>query len=259
MNRIAIALVLITILILVVVLAVTLQSSGSSRTPAPDATTTPTPPPPPADAYTVGNYSTPYTDDGGGNTRFLDRQDVSCFANGGSGGGIQGFQLHQQAANSGKMQYNYSCVAGSAPASQASCRTASSTADDDGGGNLQYLDRQVVACNDGEELSEFHLTQPKGADKGSIQYNYTCCPSKKSVCREVTTKTDVSGYGTGPIPAGALGANFGKSKSNLRFLDRHNVVCNANESLKGFHFVQPGGPDSNTAAYTYTCCSEPTS
>ena len=195
--------------------------------------------------------STPYDDDGKGDVRYLDRQDVTCFANNASGA-LQGFKLSQKVVDAGQIQYSYVCDG--SKIDKSSCRTDHTAADLDGNGNPQFLDRHKVACNFGEALSQFKLKQPSGADKGLISYEYTCCPTKKSNCTtRTTTKTD-SGWGkTGVVPANALA--YGSSKSNTRFLDKHHVSCGDGEVLSSFQVQQPDGVDSNTLQYTYTCCS----
>ncbi|GAQ87947.1 hypothetical protein KFL_003890180 [Klebsormidium nitens] len=230
-----------------------IKSQTTSSTPvAANALPASTVPIPASDIYV--DHTTPFDDDGGGNLRFLDRQNVNCFVDDQVNGGLNSFVFSQQAADSGKVHYSYTCASSADSVAKDKCRTVSTTKDDDGGGNPEYLDRQVVACNDGEEISQFKMVQPDGINAGKIRYDYTCCPTAKKSCREVTTATTPFGWGpSGVAPPGA--AAYGKAKANVRFLDKHTVQCQKGEVLKSFGAIQPGGPDSNTLAYKYTCCS----
>jgi hypothetical protein len=209
-------------------------------------------PVPLSDTYV--DHTTPFDEDGGGNVLFLDRQDVCCFVDDQINGGLNSFVFSQQAPDSGKVHYSYTCTSSADSVTKDKCTTVSTTKDDDGGGNPEFLDRQIVACNEGEEISQFKMVQPDGINAGKIRYDYTCCPTAKKSCQEVTTATTPFGWGpSGVAPPGA--AAYGTAKANVRFLDKHNVQCQKGEVLKSFGAIQPGGPDSNTLAYKYTCCS----
>lgn len=267
MNRAFFGRIILTILVVVSVLValawglvqLTTPSSKTSKAPA-AANATPESTAPLPDASTTGstdtytNHVTAFDDDGGGNVRFFDRQNVDCFVDGQVNGGLNSFVLTQQAPDSGKVQYTYKCSSTSDSMTKDKCRNVSTAKDDDGAGSPEYLDRQVVACNNGEEISQFKLSQPDGPDKGKIRYDYTCCPTSKTTCRDVTTTTTPFGWGPlGMVPQGGKGN--GVAKASARFLDKQNVQCNNGEVLRSFKLVQPNGPSSNTVAYKYTCCS----
>ena len=57
-------------------------------------------------------------------------------------------------------------------------------------------------------------------------------------CRGVTTPLDSDGGG------------------NAIYLDRQRLVCNADESLSGFHLIR-GGPNNTQYQYEYMCCKNP--
>jgi hypothetical protein len=253
-KRLAILLVVLVVLACVATgIYYAIESTKTASTPvAANALPASTVPVPLSDTYI--HHTTPFDEDGGGNLRFLDRQNVDCFVDDQVNGGLNSFVFSQQAPDSGKVHYSYMCASSADSVTKDKCRTVSTTKDDDGGGNPEFLDRQIVACNDGEEISQFKMVQPDGINVSKIHYDYTCCPTAKKSCREVTTATTPFGWGpSGVAPLGA--AAYGKAKANVRFLDKHNVQCQNGEVLKSFGALQPGGPDSNTLAYKYTCCS----
>jgi hypothetical protein len=203
---------------------------------------------------TYANHTTPFNEDGGGNVRFLDRQNVDCFVDDRVNGGLNSFVFSQEAPDLGKVRYTYTCGSSADSVTKDKCRTVSTNKDDDGDGSPKYLDRHVVACNDGEEISQFKMVQPDGINAGKIRYDYTCYPTAKKSCREATTATTPFGWGpSGVAPPGA--STYGNAKANVQFLDKHAVKCEKGEVLKSFGAIQPGGPGSNTLAYKYTCCS----
>lgn len=256
MNFIELIIVLTVLLFIayVVTLAIKQHSTATVAPVASNATPGTTAATPGVIAPAYADHVTPFDDDGGGNVRYLDRQNVDCFVDGQVNGGLNSFVLTQQAMDSGKVNYSYKCMSTTDSVTKDKCRAVSTTKDDDGAGSPEYLDRHIVACNDGEELSQFKLNQIDGPNKGKIQYDYTCCPSKKSTCRDVTTTTTPFGWGaSGTVPRGAI--TFGTPNANSRFLDHQNVQCGPNETLRKFQLIQPSGPDSNTLAYKYTCCS----
>jgi hypothetical protein len=252
-KRLLVALLLIAVLCGIgygIYCAVISSKKSSSAPVAANATPAATAPLP--DTYAT--HVTAFDDDGGGNVRFLERQNVDCFVDSQVNGGLNSFVLVQQAPDSGKVQYNHKCSSSTDSVTKDKCRSVSTAKDQDGAGSPEYLDRQVVACNTGEEISQFKLTQPNGPDKGTVRYDYTCCPTRKNICRDVTTAKTPFGWGAlGIVPKGAVA--YGPAKANVRFLEQHNVKCNDGEVLRSFQLTQPGGPSSNTLAYKYTCCS----
>jgi len=107
--------------------------------------------------------STALNDAGGGNSIYLDRHYVGCD----EGGYISQFNL--QHSGDGRMQYNYTCNKTKKPLK---CRAVLNPPSDWGGGNIIYLDRQNVNCNDDEVLNAFYLYRPTPE---TIAYSYRCC------------------------------------------------------------------------------------
>jgi hypothetical protein len=102
---------------------------------------------------------------------------------------------------------------------------------DEGKGNVVYLDRHNVDCGKDSILSQFNLLR-NGEEK--YRYNYKCKSSNKPLqCRDVTTTINDDGNG------------------NAVFLDRHDVVCADDEVLNQFKLVRP---TDKTIQYQYKCC-----
>jgi hypothetical protein len=106
-------------------------------------------------------------DSGGGNLIFLDRHTVDCEDK-----FINQFKLLTQSA--GTMRYDYKCS--DTPVDTETCRSDKISPQEDGGGNVIYLDRQNVSCNEGEALTKFRLSRPSG---NTVAYEYTCCKTKQ--------------------------------------------------------------------------------
>ena len=106
----------------------------------------------------ANNAATPLNDEGGGNAVFLDRHDVNC----GSSGAISRLHL-RRAPNGGRYQYEYACTP--VPGLK-NCVNKSTAANDDGRGNMIYLDRHDVSCDANQVLTRVHLTRPS---------ENTCC------------------------------------------------------------------------------------
>jgi hypothetical protein len=58
------------------------------------------------------------------------------------------------------------------PPSNLTCRDAHTPWNAEGGGNAVFLDRHNVVCQDGELLSQIHLTR---SGKDTYRYDYKCC------------------------------------------------------------------------------------
>lgn len=106
-------------------------------------------------------------DDGGGNSVYLDRHSVNCGDQ-----FINQFRLTRPSNNT--IRYDYKC--NDTPVDKSTCRTDKISPQEDGGGNMIYLDRQNVNCNEGEALTNFRLTRPSN---NTIAYEYTCCKPKQ--------------------------------------------------------------------------------
>ena len=98
-------------------------------------------------------------------TVYLDRHTVDC-----DNKPITQFKLGRSSDK--KIQYNYKC--GNTTASN-SCRDVTTGYNDQGGGNVRYLDRHDVKCNEGEYLSKFRLDVKDDDALGKYRYEYKCC------------------------------------------------------------------------------------
>lgn len=169
-----------------------------------------------------GATNTPANDWGGGNTVYLDRHNVEC----GGGRGIQGFNLSRYGEP--YMYYSYRCTNGGDLHPRYG---RDSGFNDEGGGNVIYLDRHGIDCGGDGVVSQFNLTR---SGQNSYRYNYQCAKSKYPLqCRTITTNADSDGGG------------------NVVYLDRQHVNCAADEALSYFQLYRPTG---NTIAYQYRCC-----
>lgn len=175
----------------------------------------------------IGSNDTNFDDEGGGNTIYLDRQNVNCKDN-----AIKRFHLSREYDKdtkipTGKMKYEVSCSSGDL----GSATNKDTGANDWGGGNTIYLDRHNIDCGSDSVLTQFRLIRPS---ESQIRYDYTCKKSNKSLtCRDVNTPANDWGGG------------------NSIFLDRHDVSCNENEVLSQVHLTRPTGGE---ISYKYKCC-----
>jgi hypothetical protein len=139
--------------------------------------------------------------------------------------GIKSFIL--TAPTKDTIDYKYTCLDGISSNPGAYKYTTTQT---DGGGNTIYLDRHNVNCGS-YPITDFKLTKP--ADD-TIRYEYRCSSRKAGGdCRNVTTAWDT------------------ESKDTI-YLDRHDVKCNANESLTRFQLKRDG---NGKFRYEYKCCA----
>jgi len=173
----------------------------------------------------VGSSDTNFDDEGGGNTIYLDRQQIDCKDN-----AIKRFHLSREYKDNiptGKMKYEITCSSGDLGLST----NKDTGANDWGGGNSIYLDRHNMDCGSDSVLSQFRLVRPK---ENEIRYDYTCKKSNKPLtCRDVTTPANDWGGG------------------NSIYLDRHDVSCNENEVISKVQLTRPTGGE---ISYKYKCC-----
>ena len=99
-------------------------------------------------------------------TVYLDRHTVDC-----DNKPITQFKLGRDSDGT-KIQYKYQC--GNTTASN-SCRDVTTGYNDQGAGNVRYLDRHDVKCNEGEYLSKFRLDAKDDDTTGKYRYEYKCC------------------------------------------------------------------------------------
>jgi len=114
---------------------------------------------------------TAYDDDGNGSNLVLDRQNVDCGASGMNAFHLfRGGTLDSNGAFN-QIRYDYSCINSKNAAS--SCRTVTTPMNAQCG---VCLDRHILACNDGEAISDFQLVNGSGfVSAGKFQYQYKCC------------------------------------------------------------------------------------
>lgn len=122
--------------------------------------------------------STPFNDEGKGQTFYLDRHTVDCGPN----ALISQFRLTREA---GRIHYEYTCTK---VTRGLSCYKSLTTPSDDGKGHLGYLDRQNVDCPEGRALNSFRLIWTDKAsvwsgsakngetlEMGTVRYEMNCC------------------------------------------------------------------------------------
>eukprot|EP00928_Gymnodinium_smaydae_P037196 TRINITY_DN25863_c0_g2_i1.p1 TRINITY_DN25863_c0_g2~~TRINITY_DN25863_c0_g2_i1.p1 ORF type:complete len:1342 (-),score=166.03 TRINITY_DN25863_c0_g2_i1:240-4217(-) len=165
-------------------------------------------------------------DGGNGNTIFFDRHTIQCAdqAN-------QALNRWQLSGNPGQqIQFALACVVPLQPL--VSCHSISTNWNDNGGGNVQFLDRHNVQCASDEVLNMWHL---ENNDQQQYRINYQCCESPSlGSCYSRGTGWNANGGG------------------NAYFLNRHNVQCNhKNEMLQSWHLVN----EATSFQVMYTCCT----
>jgi len=92
---------------------------------------------------------------------YLERHTVDC-----GNKPITQFRLHRKDGD--KIQYKYQC----GDTTSNSCRDVTTEYNDQGGGNVIYLNRHDIKCNEGEYLSKFRLN---AGDNDKYRYEYKCC------------------------------------------------------------------------------------
>jgi len=169
---------------------------------------------------------TGYTDRGDSKTWYLDRQNVNC-----GNGALTGFGL-QTSGHS--IRYKYTCSTNVMFDGGEAVNTAS---EDDGDGNIDFLDRLEVDCGSRGALYKFQYKRD-GGNRG--YYNYKCKkPSGNDLLQcgvQYTGSTDDAGGG-----------------DKIEFLDRQYISCNYNEVLRGFGLKRYNGGIN----YRYICCRLP--
>ena len=115
--------------------------------------------------------TTGYSDDGGGNTVYLDRQRVYC----GDHGYINSFRLSRN-NNHDQVRYFYTCcrLDHEKHRARTECYSDYTHYTDVGGGKNFYLDRQTVSCRERFSLIFFRLHR----DGNRWKYEYRCCRVK---------------------------------------------------------------------------------
>ena len=160
---------------------------------------------------------------GGGNSVYLDRHDVDC-----SNKGLNQLQLVRPTDDT--IELKYTCADGGKLGSNVS---QSTPANDDGGGNTEFLDRHDANCGDNNVITQIQLARPT---VDQIQWKYTCAPNTQSealTCRDLITPANDDGGGS------------------TAYLDRHNIICDADEAVSR---IRLNRPSDNQIQWQYTCC-----
>lgn len=120
----------------------------------------------------VTQQATPFNDEGGGNSIFLDRHNPDC------GNNNVMTKLHLQRSGNNTYQLQYACAPNTQP-QQLNCRNVTTPFNDDGGGNSIYLDRHDIRCNSNEAIQQLRLvrggTTDANRNPNQYQYQYKCC------------------------------------------------------------------------------------
>lgn len=154
--------------------------------------------------------------DGGGNAIYLDRHYLNC-----NNRGMAGFRLFRPTRNT--IAYQFNCR--DAPIGAGAQRFT--LPNDDGKGNMIFLDRHNVSCGN-TALVSFGLYRPNPT---TIGYQYWCGSTPLGTVTNHETRATENGGG------------------NVLYLDRQNVQCGQGV-LTGFQLFRP---TENTIAYAYSC------
>lgn len=158
-------------------------------------------------------------EDGGGNLIYLDRHALNCKSS-----GIGALRLFRPTIN--QIAFSYQCEFGGGD--DAVGAEQNTPANEDGGGNVIYLDRHGVDCG-GKALQYVHLYRPSATQ---IAYQYRCGSQALTNVMEYRTPANEDGAG------------------NAVFLDRHDVRCPAGDVLSYMRLYRP---TASTIAYHYKC------
>lgn len=182
---------------------------------------------------TYNSRSTPENSAGGAfEVLFLNRHTLDC-----SPCAMQRFQLQSGASDPNLVRYDYQCTCSPYISSTVAMYY---TAWDEAaiypanGWQSYYLDRHGVYCPLGSAMVKFWLESNANVDK--MRYAFGCAVVSNmdsSSCRYRTTAPDADGSG------------------DIRYLDRHNSHCGANEFLRGFKYYRP---TQTTISYEVFCC-----
>ena len=176
---------------------------------------------------------------GSGSTIYLDRHFLNCENN-----AINRLRLlnigQTNFVQTDKNMYDYTCT------SEGSLDTTkvykATTPDTNGNGQIRFLDRHNIICDNNSVLSDLKLVN----NGGNLQYQYNCLKSTKPLsCRKLFTEFSTAGTD--------------KYKQTTYLFDRHLIKCNDNEAISQINLVNKPGLDGNTDndqfRFEYTCCS----
>jgi len=186
--------------------------------------------PPSPSAFAVlrtQGHSTGYTDLDSRSTKWLDRQRVDCGAY-----PMNQFRLNVHTEvrrfrkDIKKIRYDFKCAGNLAFSSPQDLATSQQN---DGGGNVDHLDRLYLDCGSNKAMSMFRYALGK--------YQFRCMTpldGQVTSCRTVYT---------------GLASNDGGGQA-VDYLDRQDVKCSHTEVLQSFGLETHGG----NMRYRYVCC-----
>jgi len=174
---------------------------------------------------------TPLNDDGGGNSKYFDRHDLSCPQ------GSLMTRWHLSRSGS-KMQFHYSCDA--VEGGLGDCASRQTSLNDAGGGNTAYFDRHNVGCGEGQALTQWKLNRA-GTDN-RMQFDYTCCGVLAGLGAPSQTTTSLNDMGGG----------------NALYFDRHDLACPAGQAMTQWRFTRAGTGSKMQFEVSCAAVMEPT-
>ena len=175
--------------------------------------------------YDCGATSTPFSDEGKGNMVYLDRHNLNCKKHG-SIGLLNKIQLSRD--NKGKMRLVGNCCA---DPNNAEMITQYTKMQDDGKGNMVYLDKHQIDCKGGL-MASLKLVRGGAAKKIALQYDCKACGASK--CTNHSTPWNSDG------------------KGNTIYLDRHNIQCPAGKAIRSLRLHRDG--KGQNIQWRYQCC-----
>jgi hypothetical protein len=175
--------------------------------------------------YDCGATSTPFSDEGKGNMVYLDRHNLNCKKHG-SIGLLNKIQLSRD--GKGKMRLVGNCCA---DPNNAEMITQYTKMQDDGKGNMVYLDKHQIDCKGGL-MASLKLVRGGAAKKIALQYDCKACGASK--CTNHSTPWNSDG------------------KGNTIYLDRHNIQCPAGKAIRSLRLHRDG--KGQNIQWRYQCC-----
>ena len=172
---------------------------------------------------------TPWQDNGGGDTKYLDRHNLDC---GSQTKMMTRFRLEASPYPGNKIRYVYTCCRVATSFCRARLVNNNPTEENE---NLIYLDKQRVDCGSSSIMNAFRLVRN---NHGQWYYNYRCCDFYWTTRHICTTKYS-------PWTTEGSGKNF--------FLDRQDVHC-VQSYLSYFH-LERNWPGHTSIRYNYRCCA----
>jgi len=178
----------------------------------------------PAPKALCTSRTTRSNDDGGGNLRYLDRHNAACPKE----HAMKQWGLTRPSGN--KIQLKYQCC--STPKGLGNCQKKNSAWNNDGGGDIRYMDRHNAVCGTDQVMTQWQLQRKKR----KFRFEYECCDVNAGLdkCSQHSTRRNDDGGG------------------KVRHLDRHNVNCPASTMMTQWRLTRPSG---SQIRFDYTCCS----